>query len=322
MITAQDLRGVMGMMPAFATEDAGDLDAASTVDVDKLAAAVDRIIKDGIHIITTTGSFGECYNLFWDEFKLLASTVVEVVNKRVPLFIGSTSPNPREVVQRMKFIEDLGADGTLLGLPYYDARSTKYIEDFYTQIAQRFPKLGILIYHNPTNHKTTIPVSAFHKIVQNPNIVGMKDSHRSTQAFMQIQKITRGKLSIFVNQTQLYPYGWMGAAGCWSIASFMGPWPVLHLWNLVEDGRSEEAQQVIDDMLSGGGRDSEADNISKVQQKLAGYADPGPTRTPIVRPSEEAIERARKKAEHWRALCEKYRPLVEAKAKARIDAKG
>ena len=118
MVTAKDVRGVMAMMPAFATRNAEDLGATATIDVDNLQSSVDRIIKDGIDIITTTGSFGECYNLFWDEFKTLAAATVEAVKKRVPVFIGSTSPNPREVVQRLKFVREIGADGTLLGVPY------------------------------------------------------------------------------------------------------------------------------------------------------------------------------------------------------------
>jgi hypothetical protein len=34
----------------------------------------------------------------------------------------------------------------------------------------------------------------------------MKDSHRTTQAFMNLKKIVKDKISVFVNQTQLYPY--------------------------------------------------------------------------------------------------------------------
>ena len=335
MITAKDLRGVMAMVPAFATPDADSLDATSTIDVDNLAAGVDRIIKDGVPVIATTGSFGECYNLFWDEFKLLASTTVEVVNKRVPVIIGATSPNPREVVQRLKFIRDIGADGTLLGLPYYDPVSPEYIGEFYTQIAQRFPELGILIYHNPVNHKTTIPVSAFHKIVQSPNIVGMKDGHRhSTLAFSEIQRITRGNISFFVNQTQLYPYVQLGAAGCWSSNVFMGPWPVLYLWDLAEQGRHEEALAVSFEIRGprGGARKSAsadrgdslqhekktgrpdlADRGGTLMHKLAGYVDPGPTRTPILQPTEDVVADIKAKAEYWVALCDKYRPLVEAR---------
>ncbi len=337
MITAQDLRGVNAMVPAFATPDADSLDATSTIDVDNLAEGVDRIIKDGVPIITTTGSFGECYNLFWDEFKLLASTTVEVVNKRVPVFIGATSPNPREAVQRMKFIQDIGADGTLLGLPYYDTVSAEYVGEFYTQMAQHFPELAIMIYHNPTNHKTTIPVSAFRRIVQNPNIVAMKDSHRSTLVFADIQRITGGKISFFVNQTQLYPYVQLGAAGCWSSNVFMGPWPVLYLWDLVEQGLHEEALAVSFEIrgprgatkktgsaergdtmqhAKTTGRPDLADRGGTMLHKFAGYVDPGPTRTPVLQPSEDVVEDLKARAAYWTTLCEKYRPLVEARRAA------
>ena len=63
MVTAKDVQGVMAMMPSFSTKDAGDLTAKNTIDVDNLKAGVDKMIGDGIDVITTTGSFGECYNL-------------------------------------------------------------------------------------------------------------------------------------------------------------------------------------------------------------------------------------------------------------------
>jgi trans-o-hydroxybenzylidenepyruvate hydratase-aldolase len=321
MISAKEVQGVMAMMPAFSTRDAGGLEAAATVDVANLQAGVDRIIRDGVDIVTATGSFGECYNLFWDEYKTLAAATVEAVKKRVPVFIGATSPNPREVVQRLKHVQDLGADGTLLGVPYYDAQTPDYIAEFYRQIAEMFPKLGILIYHNPVNHKVKIPVSVFHKLAEIPNIVGMKDSHRDTREFVQLQRIVEGKISVLVNQAQLFPYGKIGAAGCWSIDSWMGPWPVLHLRNLVRDGRDQEAREVVADLLagSGGARPGGAEmSAGKLALEFAGYCNPGPTRTPVLQFSQAVVDRARKKAEHWKSLCEKYRPLVESQAKSKI----
>ena len=216
MISAGELQGVLAMMPAFATPDAVDIRATQTIAVDNLKDGVDRIIKDGVNNIATTGTYGECYNLLFDEFKTLAVATVDAVKKRVPLFIGCTSPNPREVVQKMNFVKDLGADGVLLGVPYYETLHVQDAIKFYHDIADLFPTLNILIYHNPDNHKFTIPVSAFKELVKKPSIIGMKDSHRTTQAFMNLQKIVRGKISVFVNQTQLYPYYRLGAAGCWS----------------------------------------------------------------------------------------------------------
>jgi 4-(2-carboxyphenyl)-2-oxobut-3-enoate aldolase len=315
MVTAKDVQGVMAMMPSFSTKDAGDLNATSTVDVDSLQAGVDRMIKDGIDVITTTGSFGECYNLFWDEYKAIATATVEAAKKRVPVFIGSTSPNPREVVQRLKFVQDIGGDGTLLGVPYYDAQSPEYMADFYTQIAEMFPKLGFLIYHNPVNHKVKIPVSVFPRLVKAPNIIGMKDSHRDTREFVRLMEIIRGKISVMTNQAQMFPYYRMGAAGCWSIDAWMGPWPVLHLRDLLRAEKDQEALQVTAEIMSVAGGERPAGNegaTAKLPIEFAGYVNPGPARTPISKFSETTIERARKKAEGWKKLCNKYRPLVEA----------
>ena len=315
MVTAKDVQGVMAMMPSFSTDDAGDLKATATVAVDNLQTGIDRMIKDGIDVITTTGSFGECYNLFWDEFKTIASASVEAAKKRVPLFIGSTSPNAREVVQRLKFIQDIGGDGTLLGVPYYDAQSPDYIVDFYSQIAEMFPKLAILIYHNPVNHKVKIPVSVFPRLVKYPNIIGMKDSHRDTREFVRLMEIIRGKISVMTNQAQMFPYYRMGPSGCWSIDAWMGPWPVLYLRNLVRAGKDHEALQIITEIMSAAGGERPGGNegaTAKLPIEFAGYVKPGPARTPIVKFSESAIERAKKKAEGWKKLCDKYRPLVEA----------
>jgi 4-(2-carboxyphenyl)-2-oxobut-3-enoate aldolase len=315
MVSAKDVQGVMAMMPSFSTEDAGDLNATSTVAVDNLQAGVDRMIKDGIDVITTTGSFGECYNLFWDEYKTIAVATVEAAKKRVPVFIGSTSPNAREVVQRLKFVQDIGGDGTLLGVPYYDAQSPEYMADFYTQIADMFPKLGFLIYHNPVNHKVKIPVSIFPRLVKCSNIIGMKDSHRDTREFVRLMEIIHGKISVMTNQAQMFPYYRMGAAGCWSIDAWMGPWPVLHLRNLLRTGKDQDALQVISEIMSAAGGERPAGNegaTAKLPIEFAAYVKPGPARTPISKFSETTIERAKKKAEGWKKLCEKYRPLVEA----------
>jgi 4-(2-carboxyphenyl)-2-oxobut-3-enoate aldolase len=273
------------------------------------------MINDGIDLITTTGSFGECYNLFFDEYKALASATVEAVKKRVPVFIGSTSPNAREVVQRLKFVQDIGADGSLLGVPYYDAQSPEYIADFFSQIAEMFPKLSFLIYHNPVNHKVKIPVSVFPRLVKYPNIVGMKDSHRDTREFVRLMEIIRGKISVLTNQAQMFPYYKMGSAGCWSIDAWMGPWPVLHLRNVIRAGDDQEALKIISEIMSAAGGERPGGNegaTAKLPIEFAGYVNPGPARTPIMKFSETTIERARKKAEGWKALCAKYRPLVEA----------
>jgi hypothetical protein len=213
----------------------------------------------------------------------------------------------------MNFVKALGADGVLLGVPYYETLHVQDAIKFYHDIADLFPTLNIVIYHNPENHKFTIPVSAFKELVKKPTIIGMKDSHRTTQAFMNLQKIVKGKISILVNQTQLYPYYKLGAAGCWSTEVWMGPWPVLYLLEQVRKGDDQKAIEAIDDLIgdgSGGRPVPGAGN--KRPAEFADYCKVGPTRIPFVTFPETELAKAKRRAAHWMKLNEKYRPLVEA----------
>ena len=59
MITSNDLKGIMTMMPAFTKKDGDRIEATDTVDTDELSRTVDKIISDGgCNLLTTTGSFG------------------------------------------------------------------------------------------------------------------------------------------------------------------------------------------------------------------------------------------------------------------------
>ena len=313
MVAAGDLHGIMAMMPAFTTPDGDDVHAAATVDVDTLTSTVDKIIKDGINVLTTTGSFGEFHTLLPEEFETLAHATVEAAAKRVPVFIGCTSLHTREALRKIAVAQDAGADGVLVGVPFYFPSTVDNAVRFYRDIAADFPSLGIMIYHNPTFHNITLPVDAFERISQIPNVVGMKDSHRDPLAFQKLQRIVKGKISVFVNQHQYYPYGMLGAAGCWSFDVFMGPWPILRLRDAVEAGDVATAQEIIFAITAGGGGAHDLhwrESTGKLAQRLAGYCDPGPLRPPFLEVPDSVKANAQRKAAQWTALCERYRPAA------------
>jgi trans-o-hydroxybenzylidenepyruvate hydratase-aldolase len=314
MLELSQLRGVCAMMPSFTTADGDSLDARATVDVDALAAGVERMIGDGIDVIATTGSFGECYNLLWDEQQTLIRATIEVVRKRVPLFVGVTSPGPREVLEKMRFAREAGADCVLLGMPYYIPASVENATQFFLDVADRFPDLAIMIYHNPTYHHITLPVPMFEQLVTRPNIMAMKDSHRDTTQFTRLMEVTRGHLAVFSNQAQLFPYAFLGAAGCWSIGAWMGPWPLLHLRDACLAGDWERARQISLEL----GIDRPLQDLHWRESSLrisineAGYCQTGPLRAPFYHVPADVVETARTRGRRWRDLAERYRTLPRA----------
>jgi trans-o-hydroxybenzylidenepyruvate hydratase-aldolase len=313
MITADDLKGIMAMMPAFTTKDGDRPDAEDTVDTTELARAVDQLIRDGgANVITTTGSFGEFHTLLWEEHKKLIEATIAAVRKRVPVFIGCTNLNPREAMRQARFAQDAGADGLLLGVPFYYQATVDNAVQFYHDIADAFPKLGVMIYHNPTHHRVTIPVAAFKKITQKSNIVGMKDSHRTPIQFIELMNIVKGKISVFVNQTQAFPYVMLGAAGCWSFNVWMGPSPVIALREACAAQDWETAKQICLDLDGVGkvgpniGNLSWRENVFKLSVNEAGYCTAGPLRAPWRIVPQEVIDNSKKIAVYWKTLREKY----------------
>jgi dihydrodipicolinate synthase/N-acetylneuraminate lyase len=316
MLTAKDVRGLMAMMPAFATDDAADIRATATVDVGRLRSGLDRMIRDGADIIATTGSFGECHTLLPDEFRTLAHECVAVVSRRVPLFIGVTSVNSREALEKIRHVDGSGADGILLGVPYYFPSSVENAIRLYRDVGEMFPNLNIMIYHNPALHHVTLPVGAFTEIMKNPAVVAMKDSHRSPEEFVELQKLVRGRMSVLVHQGQYATYAALGAAGFWSIDAWMGPWPQLALRDAVARGDLAAAKAITLDIVPPNQPPASLswrETASKIAIRMSGYVDPGPLRPPFVEIPADVTERMRQRVERWKALCAKYRALVPAK---------
>jgi dihydrodipicolinate synthase/N-acetylneuraminate lyase len=313
MITSSDLKGLMTMMPAFGTDNAGDLNATQTISVERMEQGINRMIADGGDVISTTGSFGECHTLLFDEFKLLAESAAEIVNGRVPLFIGCTSLNDREVIQKMKVVARTKAAGVLVGVPFYFPSSPGNAIRFYRDMAAMFPNLGIMIYHNPPLHNVKLTLPIMEEIVKIPGVVAMKDSHREPVEFMRLMKMTKGKMTVFCNTLQYEAFAPLGAPGFWSIDAWMGPWPLLALRDAVRDGNHELATEITLDLAPPPGaipNMSWRETGAKIAIRYAGYVDPGPLRPPFLDVPPEVDATQKKRAEKWKGLIEKYRPVA------------
>ena len=206
MLQPSDVRGLMAMMPAFATDEANQLLSVNTIAVDRLSSGLDQMIRDGADVIATTGSFGEFHTLLPEEFETLASAAVETARRRLPIFIGTTALNSREVVAKMRVVDGLGADGVIVGVPFYFPSSPANVVHFYKSIAELFPRLAIMAYHNPELHNVRFNVPLIEELLKIKGLIAMKDNARMPQEFVRLASVTKGRMSLFVNQGQYRAY--------------------------------------------------------------------------------------------------------------------
>ncbi len=318
MISSGDLGGLMAMMPAFATDDAADIHITNTISLDRLEAGLNRMIGDGANVIATTGSFGEFHTLLPEEYETIVRASAEINRKRVPLFIGATGLNTRDVMQKCALVAQTSATGVLIGVPFYFPSSPANAIRFFKDIAENFPSLAIMVYHNPALHNVKLTLPVMEKILQIPQVVAMKDSHREPPEFLRLMEIANGKMSVFVNQLQYATYQPVGAPGFWSIDSWMGPWPLLALRDAMARGDLARATELTLSLAPPIGAPppnlSWRETAAKIRIRYAGYVDPGPLRPPFIEIPPEVDQAAKRKAEQWKALCDECRAEVAAAA--------
>ncbi len=92
MLKYDDFKGVYGLIPACATQDTHKWSSTDTIDEEAQRELVSKLIRDGVDGIITTGSTGECHTLLWAEQQKLFDIVVDEVNGRVPLLVGTWAP--------------------------------------------------------------------------------------------------------------------------------------------------------------------------------------------------------------------------------------
>ena len=174
MLTVEDVNGAWAIIPTPATASGGDWRTENSVDYDEVAGAVNGLIEAGVDGIMCQGTFGEGATLTWDEKKKMAEVMVEAAAGRVPIFAGVTTLNTRETIMQLRHARDIGADGTMLGVPMWQELDVPGAARFYKDVAEAVPEMAICIYANPEAFKFAFPTPFWAQVADIPQVVSCK----------------------------------------------------------------------------------------------------------------------------------------------------
>jgi hypothetical protein len=290
LLEAKDIKGLFGIMPTPATPNASDYKVPFTVNLQETARAVDSLVKDGINAIMITGTLGEGSTLNDAEWRAYTATVAKTVNGRIPVICGPTTLNTRATIERAKFGRDVGASGMLLGLPMWQEMPIEAIIEFYQNIAEAVPELGIIVYDNPGAFKVRHTPELWKQLLSIPQVVAAKIV-KPDQIYVDSLNATRGKIKLMPTETAYPSYAkqfpdYVNAF--WSSKVGTGPLAETILRDLVVAKKWDEANKLA-------ARIEEAGNyfpkdfslflthniqLEKVRSTASGYMNAGPARPP------------------------------------------
>jgi trans-o-hydroxybenzylidenepyruvate hydratase-aldolase len=327
MLSAQDLRGMYAIPPTPAKPGADRWDATDTVDLDETVRLTEQLIRDGVSGFMVLGTTGECATLSHADYEAYVDCFLATVNKRVPTFVGTTALGTHEIVRRIRFVRERGADGTLLGMPMWQPCTTEMAVQFYATISEAFPDFPTMVYANTRAFRYDFPPDFWRQIVERaPTVIAAKYSNAAK--LRECLDASGGRVNYVPVDSVAYAFARLSpetTTVCWGTSACMGPQPSIALMDAILAGDWDRAKQVADDIawaaepthtVSGDQQVFASYNIQlhRYEAETAGYCNPGPIRPPYNYMPQEYVQLANETGRRWAQIREKY---AEARLAAR-----
>jgi 4-hydroxy-tetrahydrodipicolinate synthase len=216
-----------------------------SIDFDTFKDLINWHIESGSHAISVTGTTGEPSSLTLEERKQVMKTAAETINGRVPFVPGTGSTNHEETLHLTQYAQEIGADGALVIVPYYNKPSQHALYKHFKAVAESV-EIPIIVYNIPGRTATNLEVKTLAKLSQDcPNIIGVKESNKD---FEHINRVLLhcGRDFLLYSGIELlcYPMLAIGGAGHISATANVAPDKVAEIYDAWKDGDVERAQNL------------------------------------------------------------------------------
>ncbi|QHI69107.1 hypothetical protein GT409_06485 [Tichowtungia aerotolerans] len=158
-----------------------------SVDTEAIVRLVNFLIGGGVQGILTLGTTGEISRLNQDSWQRTIETVVSTADGRIPIYAGiSSHAGTQQTIRNLKSAESAGADFITVTLPYYFPIDDIHEQtEFFLTVADAASR-GVLLYNIPWTVVASIRIETIERLIQHPNIVGIKDSSGDREYFKKL----------------------------------------------------------------------------------------------------------------------------------------
>jgi len=206
----------------------------SAVDYKALEELVEFQIKGGTDGIVAVGTTGESPTLSHEEHQKVIEEVVKVSKGRVKVIAGTGSNSTDEAVSLTTFAKNVGADGALVVVPYYNKPTQEGLFLHFTKVAA--VGLPVILYNVPGRSAASLTPATIARLASNPNIVAVKEASGSLDQVSEILSSTN--LTVLSGDDSL-TVGFM-SIGAKGVISVIGNIVPRKLKDLVEAGLKED----------------------------------------------------------------------------------
>lgn len=215
------------------------------IDDDGLRENVKFQIKKGIHGLLPVGTTGECATLSHDEHNHVVDVVVDAAKGKVPVLAGTGSNSTWEALMLTKHAKEVGADGALVVVPYYNRPTQAGLYAHFKKIAEEVD-IPQVIYNIPSRTGVNLLPETMAKLARLKNIVGIKEASGDMKQVERIIELTKGQDFVVTsgNDSDTLRIMELGGVGVISVASNIVPDRVVKLVESFRSGDVKTAEEI------------------------------------------------------------------------------
>ena len=161
-----------------------ELDAAG------LERLIEHILAGGVSGLFILGTTGEGPSLSYRLRRELIQRACKQVNRRVPILVGITDTSFIESVNVGRSAADSGADAVVVAPPYYLPEAQPELQEYLEHLIPELP-LPVYLYNMPALTKVHFELETVRRAMDEPRIIGLKDSSGDLNYFKSAAEIIR-----------------------------------------------------------------------------------------------------------------------------------
>lgn len=146
-----------------------------SLDLPGLRKLLDWHIAEGTDGVVIVGTTGESPTVSVEEHCELIKVAVQHAAKRIPVIAGTGGNSTTEAIELTQYAKNVGADASLLVVPYYNRPTQEGMYQHFRKIAEAVD-LPAILYNVPGRTVADMANDTVLRLAQVPGIVGIKDA--------------------------------------------------------------------------------------------------------------------------------------------------
>lgn len=220
-----------------------------SLDFPGLRKLIDWHIAEGTDGIVIVGTTGESPTVTVEEHCELIKVAVDHTAKRIPIIAGTGGNSTMEAIELTRYAHGVGADASLLVVPYYNRPTQEGMYRHFKAIAEAV-EIPVILYNVPGRTVADMSNDTILRLAQVPGIVGVKDATGNIARGTDLMRQAPASFSVYSgDDPTAMALMFCGARGNISVTANVAPRGMHELCAAAMAGRTAEAVAINNKLL-------------------------------------------------------------------------